>query len=278
MTDQPAPSMPVRIHLDDDDDDGLVPAIPAATLVVLHDQADGAPPELLMVRRAATMRFAPHAAVFPGGRVDGDDYVVAAHFAPHPANDAAESAARVAAIRETLEETGLPIGLNGRDGGALPAAALAEMRGALHAGALFSDLIAGHGARIDLDCLALFSRWRPNFAHVRVFDTRFYVAQLTGPRPELSVSVAENSQLFWSTARDAMDRADAGDLTVIFPTRRNLERLAQHTCFADVQRGMQQWPPRRIIPYIRDLNGESHLCIRNDCGYPIISEPVRTAL
>ena len=47
------------------------PAIPAATLILVRDMADG-PPEFLMVERAATMAFAAGALVFPGGRTDPD--------------------------------------------------------------------------------------------------------------------------------------------------------------------------------------------------------------
>lgn len=83
-------------------------AIPAATLVIMRPSPQGEPDELLMVKRAKTMAFAAGAVVFPGGRIDPDDYRVAARhgFAP----DDAEAAARVAALRETLEETGLAVG------------------------------------------------------------------------------------------------------------------------------------------------------------------------
>ena len=47
-------------------------AIPAATLIVVRERADG-PPELLMVERAQDMAFAGGAWVFPGGRIDQAD-------------------------------------------------------------------------------------------------------------------------------------------------------------------------------------------------------------
>ena len=77
-------------------------AILAATLILIRDRADG-PPELLMVERAEGMAFAAGALVFPGGRIDQADIALAASL---DANGAA-----VAAIRETLEETGIPAGL-----------------------------------------------------------------------------------------------------------------------------------------------------------------------
>jgi 8-oxo-dGTP pyrophosphatase MutT (NUDIX family) len=77
-------------------------AIPAATLIVVREAAAG-PPQLLMVERAEGMAFAAGALVFPGGRIDEADR----ELAMHPGADAAA----LAAIRETVEETAVPIGL-----------------------------------------------------------------------------------------------------------------------------------------------------------------------
>src|SRR5215213_9677521 len=74
-------------------------AIPAATLIVVRDRP-GAPPELLMVERSEGMAFAAGALVFPGGRIDAAD-----------ARLASDDAAAVAAVRETIEETAVPVGL-----------------------------------------------------------------------------------------------------------------------------------------------------------------------
>src|SRR5438270_4237120 len=78
-------------------------AIPAATLIVVREQAGGAP-ELLMVERAESMAFAAGALVFPGGRIDDADRQLAASLG-------LEDGAAVAAIRETIEETAVPLGL-----------------------------------------------------------------------------------------------------------------------------------------------------------------------
>src|SRR3978361_1475231 len=50
--------------------------IPAATLVLMRDVADG-PPELLVTERTGQMAFAAGALVFPGGRIDADDHLTA---------------------------------------------------------------------------------------------------------------------------------------------------------------------------------------------------------
>src|SRR3546814_18221928 len=83
-------------------------AIPAATLVIMRPAPGGGPDEILMVKRSAAMVFAAGAVVFPGGRIDPDDHVVAARHGF--AADDLDGAARVAALRETLEEQGLAVG------------------------------------------------------------------------------------------------------------------------------------------------------------------------
>lgn len=80
-------------------------AIPAATLVLLRDRQDG-PPDLLMVERSAAMAFAAGALVFPGGRIDPGDHLLADTVQQEDAT------ARIAAIRETIEEAGIAVGLS----------------------------------------------------------------------------------------------------------------------------------------------------------------------
>src|ERR1043166_3038514 len=85
--------------------ENLPAPIPAATLVVFRRNPGGGPAQLLMVERAATLAFAGGAAVFPGGRIDESDREIAAALGT---GDRDELAAR-----ETLEETGLVVGVTG---------------------------------------------------------------------------------------------------------------------------------------------------------------------
>lgn len=72
----------------------------AATVVLVRDGANG--PEVLMMRRPHRGSFAG-AWVFPGGKLDPEDYEEAA-------SDADElTVARIAAVRETREEVGIAV-------------------------------------------------------------------------------------------------------------------------------------------------------------------------
>ncbi|MBL0768187.1 NUDIX domain-containing protein [Sphingopyxis sp. DHUNG17] len=241
-------------------------AIPAATLVIMRPAANGGPDEILMVKRATTMAFAAGAVVFPGGRVDPDDLVVAqlCGFEGEPA----EGAARVAALRETLEETGLAVGWP-----ALDDAEIASVREDLLAGVLLSDILAQRGDRLSLDAMVPFARWCPNFKEARTFDTRFFAIVSPSHRHELTVEAAEHSHIFWASACETLEMADRGAVSVIFPTRRNLERLALAGDFSEFAAHACDFPVELITPWIEDRDGTTHLCIPDHLGYPVTCEP-----
>ena len=248
----------------------LTPAIPAATLIVMREVAGA--PELLMVERAKAMAFAGGMMVFPGGRIDPGDYALAETLEGH--GDLDDAAARIAAVRETIEEAGLPLGLP-----ALPSSdRLARLRAALHAGAPLVDALADVGATLALDTLVPWARWRPAHSHARIFDARFYLARLPEGAPEPTVDATENTRLIWISADDALDQADAGTLSVIFPTRRNLERLARFASFDDAAAHARATPIRAITPWAEQRDGAEHLCIPDDLGYPVTSEPLHSAM
>lgn len=83
----------------------VAPAIPAATTVLLRDH-DGHV-EVLMARRNSKLEFAGGMWVFPGGRIDADDYPGGVATPDDP--EAVLAAARRAAVREAAEETALTI-------------------------------------------------------------------------------------------------------------------------------------------------------------------------
>ncbi len=243
----------------------LPPAIPAATLIILRDR-DSGPPELLMVERARAMAFAGGALVFPGGRVDPGDHSLAALHS----RDDDEGAARIAAIRETIEEVGLGIALDS------PPAGIAPIREALHAGAPFAAALGR--TRLLLDALEPFARWRPAHAHARIFDTRFYLARMPEGMPDATVDATENVRLLWTTAAAILAEADAGRATLIFPTRRTLERLARFADFDAAVADARAHQVRTITPWIERRGGADHLCIPDDLGYPVTAEPLSAAV
>ena len=144
------------------------PPIPAATLIVMRPGASG-PPDILVVERGAAMAFAGGAIVFPGGRIDAAD----AHLARALGN--ADDAAKVTAIRETVEESAVLAGVRSASGAVDPALG-PRLQQELIAGAPFGELLDRHGLTLDLGALTLFTRWMPAFKQARRFDTMFFLA------------------------------------------------------------------------------------------------------
>ena len=243
--------------------------IPAATLVLFRET--GGVAEHLFVERAGTMAFAAGATVFPGGRVDAGDRLLATHF---PDLDPDDAAARIAAIRETIEEAGVAVGFHELPGAAL----LAAMRAQLLKGMVFSDIIAAAGLTLDPSALTCFARWCPNMRETRNFDTRFYMARMPDGAAMASVDATENVRLFWGTAQSVLDDADAGRVHVIFPTRRNLERLAKLGSLDAARAEVAVIAPEKITPFFEMRDGERYLCIPEDRGYPVTAQLLSSAV
>jgi len=101
VTDKGAPKLSMRERIESvaraDGRWTVPPALPAATVVLARPHRDSPSGfDVVMLRRASSMQFAAHMAVFPGGKVDPVD-----HGAPDPF--------RACAIREVHEEVGIDV-------------------------------------------------------------------------------------------------------------------------------------------------------------------------
>jgi len=203
---------------------------PAATVLLLRDGAGGI--EVFMQVRHQDMKFASGALVFPGGRVDPEDYVLASDAELSPATagpDGLAGALRVAAIRETFEESGV---------------LLARPRGetALISGERMRDLPPGtHGfaqmltnARLVLaaDLLVHFAHWITPVHNPRRFDTHFFA--LAAPLDQLGThDGTESVESMWITPHEVVAGSEAGRFKLVFATLMNLKRLDRYSTVAD---------------------------------------------
>jgi 8-oxo-dGTP pyrophosphatase MutT (NUDIX family) len=246
-------------------------ATPAATMIIFHKDAAGGPPKILMMERMKSMTFAGGAAVFPGGKVDDADFEFARSLDSDL--DLDETAARLAAIRETLEEAGLALGLAGV---ADPADCI-QARAALHAGEPLSAVCLQNGWTPQLQTLIPWARWRPPRLETRVFDTRFYLVDAGDTQLAAVVDATENTALFWASAAEVIALAQQNKVKIIFPTRRNLERLALFECFADTAAHAARYPVETVLTYVEQRGDERWLCIPDGHGYPVLEESMRSA-
>ena len=244
-------------------------AIPAATLILWRDPAPGSGtnPEILVVERSARMAFAGGAVVFPGGRIDAGDSALA------EALGRPDDAAKITALRETIEETAVVPGLNGTVDPELGR----ELQRALLDGAPLAELLDHHGLTPDLDALTPFARWMPAFKHPRKFDTFFFLARAPAGEWPPHPQPGECEAAEWANPSELLARIASGVVSAIFPTKRNLERLAQHADLAAALADARAHSLDTIIPWIEDIGGEAHVRIPEGRGYPVLSEPLTTA-
>jgi 8-oxo-dGTP pyrophosphatase MutT (NUDIX family) len=242
--------------------------VPAATVVVFRNGADGQP-ELLMVQRSRTMRFAGGAAVFPGGKVDPQDRELSNRLTPDDEHELA--AARIAAIRETLEETGLAIGLRQP----VSAEEAATARAMLIERGELAPVLDAFAWELDPARLIHFAHWCA--PRQRAYDTHFFLFDIGSGDVNLAVDETECTRLFWATATDALAMADAGEIGVIYPTRRNLERLALLDTFEAAVAHAAAHPVQRICPEEIDRDGHTWVEIPGGLGYPVLGQLITTA-
>lgn len=261
-------------------------ATPASTLLVVRD-VDTGPLEVLMVERHAGMGFAGGAMVFPGGKVDPADHDPAWQALCDGAVglDADDTAARIAAIRETFEEAGLLLArpASARGAGApmldgVRALALSGSRGDVDAEPRrFIDLVVAEGLTLALDALVPFARWVPPEGLHKRFDTWFFIA--VAPPGQTAVQDGnEATTAVWTTAAAALAAREAGTAKIIFPTARNLELLGVTPTVAGALRAAAARPRDIVQPAIVSEDGAMWLSIPDHLGYPVLREAMDSAM
>jgi recombination protein RecT len=232
---------------------------PAATIVLIRRAAPNF--EALLLERPQAARFAPGAFVFPGGAVDVDDSASTWGQRLPPVG---EQVACAAALRELFEETGiLPAGSVEPDGEAIGKA----RQGLLDGRNLFSTL----AERMDWDFsgapIAYFARWiTPRTVAMR-FDTRFFLLLIEDGDPT-SVSVTdEHVSSIWIPPDRALQKSGAGELPLLFPTRKTLERLAGFKSRKEAFHSLREKTVEPILPKLDLRRNPERPLMPGDKGY-----------
>jgi 8-oxo-dGTP pyrophosphatase MutT (NUDIX family) len=230
----------------------VVAATSAATVMILRDRAglngggaDGGGAsgaghqgvDVFMLRRSATMEFAPRMMVFPGGGVDPRDADPGLPWAgPSPAQWARlliadETTARelvVAAVREVFEECGVL--LAGPDVGSVvgdvSGPAWQAERAALQSHDLsLAQMLIGRGLVLRSDLLRVRAHWiTPEFEPKR-YDTRFFAALLpAGQIADDQTSEADHAD--WADPVQLLKDYASGSALMLPPTVVCVEQAA----------------------------------------------------
>jgi recombination protein RecT len=217
----------------------------AATVIVARDTTEGL--QVFMVRRSARAVFLPDQYVFPGGRVDDEDRDAAARRL-HGSAGEIDAAYAMTAARETFEEVGLlfadrPVHVE----------QLAGLRRAMHAGEIaFGDVLERLNVSIDASQLQYFSRWITPEAELatRRFDARFFVARA----PQDQVAEADATEVLdgrWIAPADALAANARGEINLIFPTIKHLERIAPYATVDELMTFARTKPIVTVSPDVQ---------------------------
>jgi recombination protein RecT len=204
------------------------PLRPAATVLLLRDGTDGI--EVLMTRRSMTASFAPGAYVFPGGGIDAADAQTHTMAQRRAKQSDLHLTQAIAAIRESFEELGILFARHA-DG----RWANHEDIAAIDRQAPFAEQCQARGLTLAADQVFVLAHWITDRDLPRRFDVPFLVARM----PEGQSPVADESEQFepvWVRPQDALNRHEAGDFFMVYPTIRTLERLK---AFASVDAVLQ---------------------------------------
>ena len=246
---------------------------PAATILLLRDDPTF---EVLMVKRHHQIDFASGALVFPGGKSHAGDHDLA--WADHVIGwddyDADQRGLRIAAIREVFEEAGILLAKR-RDGAAMSGEACPmEVRQAVDKGeTAFIDVITDLEARLDLSALTVFARWITPSMMPKRFDTWFYA--VNAPAEQVAACDGhETVDAEWIAPSEVLRLAEAGERKVIFPTRMNVQLLAEADSAADAVARAAARTLVTVEPQVEKRDSGRVLVLPRDAGYGDVAEPI----
>jgi 8-oxo-dGTP pyrophosphatase MutT (NUDIX family) len=247
---------------------------PASTILLLRDNAASREIEVFMMVRHYEIDFNSGALVFPGGSVDtGDNEMIARPelYSGAEGLDAADLSFRIAAIRETFEESGILLA-RPRGSNALVDARRAQQIEAAHRTALcegkttFLRVLADHGMLLALDLLVPYARWITPEGMPKRFDTWFFLAAAP-PEQAGAHDGKESTDSIWVSPREALAGGESGRFKLPFPTTRNLIRLGKQPGVKAALEDSRGKPIVTVMPIMTKLNGGRQLRIPIEAGY-----------
>ncbi|CAN5357505.1 NUDIX hydrolase [soil metagenome] len=243
---------------------------PAATLLLLRDAPQF---EVLMVRRHRQIDFAGGALVFPGGKVEPSDAELSPSLLVGAQSlDADDRHARIAAVRETFEESGVLLAVDADGAVCRPSDELDAARASLAVCQGFAEMLEALGVRLDLTTLTPFARWIAPAVVPKRYDRRFYLAD--APEDQLAAcDGAETVDAEWIAPSEALRLGETCERTIIFPTRLNLRLLAESGSAAEAIAAARLRPSVTVEPRIVLRDGERRLSLPADAGYGAVEEP-----
>jgi 8-oxo-dGTP pyrophosphatase MutT (NUDIX family) len=266
----------------------IVTPRPASTILLLRDSAartadgnsrdvDGKSRdeiEVFMMVRHYEIDFNSGALVFPGGSVDkGDREIIERSelYSGGEGLDTAELSFRIAAIRETFEESGILLARPRGSKTLIDAKRASEIeaatRSALTEGKTsFLNVLADNGLWLALDELVPYAHWITPEGMPKRFDTWFFLA--AAPPDQLGAHDGkESTDSIWVSPREALAGGESGRFKLPFPTTRNLVKLGKQLGVKAALDDARGKSIVTVMPVMTKLNGGRQLRIPREAGY-----------
>jgi 8-oxo-dGTP pyrophosphatase MutT (NUDIX family) len=247
---------------------------PASTILLLRDSVGTKGEfEVFMMVRHYEIDFNSGALVFPGGSVDKGDKEIIADPALYSGDglDADDLGFRIAAIRETFEESGILLARPRGSQDLVDAKRAGEIEAA-HRTALcegkttFAKVLADNAMSLALDRLIPYAHWITPEGMPKRFDTWFFLAAAP-PEQAGRHDGKESTDSIWVSPREALEGGGSGRFKLPFPTTRNLIRLGKQRCVKAALDDARGKPIVTVMPVMTRLNGGRQLRIPLEAGY-----------
>ena len=253
----------------------IVAPRPASTVLLLRESnAAKVEIEVFMMVRHHQIEFNSGALVFPGGSVDNNDREIAQNPALYSGGEGLDIDAlgfRIAAIRETFEESGILLA-RPKGGNALVDAGRAGEIEAAHRADLndrrttFLKVLTENGMLLALDALVPYAHWITPEGMPKRFDTWFFLA--AAPPDQLGAHDGkESTDSIWVSPREALEGGETGRFKLPFPTTRNLIRLAKQPMVKAALDHATGMSIVTVMPVMTKTDSGRQLRIPREAGY-----------
>ena len=254
---------------------------PASTILLLRDSLGTGGRdnprgeiEVFMMVRHYEIDFNSGALVFPGGSVDkGDQEIIARPelYSGGEGLDADTLSFRIAAIRETFEESGILLARPKGSKALIDPKRASEIEALTRADlcdnkTTFLKVLADNQLLLALDELVPYAHWITPEGMPKRFDTWFFLAAAP-PEQAGAHDGKESTDSIWVSPREALAGGESGRFKLPFPTTRNLIKLGKQPSVRaalDESRGQSIVT---VMPVMTKLNGGRQLRIPREAGY-----------
>ena len=252
--------------------------IPASTVLIIRNGKIGI--EVFMVVRNHEIDFASGALVFPGGKLDKNDYDEKLKNLSYidEERDTENLPFKIAAIRESFEEANV-LFANDKVSNSLVSVnrlkSLNSWREKFNNNTTsMLEFASIESLKFSTKNLTPFAHWITPEKMPKRFDTRFYIAEAPKDH-EGEHDGSESVDSIWINPHQALEDCYSKKRTIIFPTRLNLEKLSKSSSVEEALDRARNSKIVTVIPSISKIGDDAFLTIPENAGYGKIKEPLK---